>query len=109
MKTGGMAERVRSQLRDYELETNFVVVDNDMWVAYFLLGSIFLRAYQVLLDLTSMKIVVRSPVRPVWHHTHTQVGDFTLAVPVALDVDLVVQPFERTVVKARVLKAMLCF
>ena len=52
--------------------------------------------------MTSMKIVVRAPVQPVWHHAHTQVGDSTLTVPVALDRDLVLQPFERTVVKAKV-------
>ena len=49
-----------------------------------------------------MKIVVRAPIQPVWHHAHTQVGDSTLAVPVALDGDLVVlQPFEGTVAKAK--------
>ena len=49
-----------------------------------------------------MKIVVRAPVRLVWHHAHTQVGDSSLAVPVALDSELVLQSFERTVVKAKV-------
>ena len=49
-----------------------------------------------------MKIVVRAPVQPVWHHAHTQVGDTSLAVPVALDSDLVLQPFERTAAKANV-------
>ena len=73
-----------------------------MRVEDFLLGRIFLRAYQVLVDLTSMKIVVRAAERPVWHHAHTQVGDSTLAVPVVLDSDLVLQLFERTVVKAMV-------
>ena len=46
--------------------------------------------------------MVRASVPPVWHHTHFQVGDSTSAVPVALDSDLVLQPFERTVVKAKV-------
>ena len=50
-----------------------------------------------------MKIVVRAPVKPVWHHAHTQVGDTSLATPVALDSDLVLQPFERTVVKAKLI------
>ena len=48
-----------------------------------------------------MKIVVRAPVKPVWHHAHTQVGDASLTTPVALDSDLVLQPFERTVAKAK--------
>ena len=48
-----------------------------------------------------MKIVVRAPVKPVWHHAHTQVGDASLTTLVALDSDLVLQPFERTVAKAK--------
>ena len=50
-----------------------------------------------------MKIVVRAPVKPVWHHAHTQVGDASVATPVALDSDLVLQPFERTVFKAKLI------
>ena len=96
-----MAEQVRFQLGGYELETNFVVVDDAMGVEDFLLGRNFLRSYQVLVDLTSMKIVVRAPVKPVWHHAHTQVGDASLTTPIALDSDLVLQPFERTVAKAK--------
>ena len=101
MKTFGLAEQVRFQLGGYELETNFVVVDDAMGVEDCLLGRNFLRSYQVLVDLTSMKIVVRAPVKPVWHHAHTQVGDASLTTPVALDSDLVLQPFERTVAKAK--------
>ena len=101
IKTFGLAEQVRFQLGGYELETNFVVVDDAMGVEDFLLGRNFLRSYQVLVDLTSMKIVVRAPVKPVWHHAHTQVGDASLTTPIALDSDLVLQPFERTVAKAK--------
>ena len=72
-----------------------------MGVEDFLLGGNFLRTYQKLVDLISMKIVVRAPVKPVWHHAHTQVGDAFVATPVALDSDLDLQPFERTVVKAK--------
>ena len=49
-----------------------------------------------------MKIVVRAPVLSVWHRAHTQVSDPSLAVPVALDSELVLKPFERTVIKAKV-------
>ena len=102
-KTFGLAEHVHFQLGGYELETKFVVVDDAMGVEDFLLGRNFLRAYQVLVDLTSMKMVVRVPVQPMWHHAHTQVGDSSLVVPVALDNDLVLQPFEYAVVKAKVI------
>ena len=74
-----------------------------MCVEDFLLGRNFIRAYQVLLDLTSMKIVFRTPVKSVWHHAHTQVGDVSIATPVALDSDLVLQPSERGVVKAKLI------
>ena len=100
-KTFGLAEQIRFQLGGYQLETNFVVVDDAMGVEDFLLRRNFLRTYQVLVDLTSMKIVVRAPVKPVWHHAHTQVGDASVATPVALDSDLILQPFERTVIKAK--------
>ena len=102
VKTFGLAEQIRFQLGGYQLETNFVVVDDAIGVEDFLLGRNFLRTYQVLVDLTSMKIVVRAPVKPVWHHAHTQVCDPSIATSVALDSDLVLQPFERTVVKAKV-------
>ena len=67
MKTFGIAERVRFQLGGYELETNFVVVDDahgleDFW-----------------------KIVVRAPAKPVWHHAHAQRSDEVLSSTVVLD------------------------
>ena len=81
IKSFGMAERVHFQLRGYELETSFVVVDNAMGVQDFLLGCNFLRANQVLVDITSKKIVFRAPVQLVWYHAYTKVGDNTLAAP----------------------------
>ena len=50
-----------------------------------------------------MKIVVRAPVKLVSHHAHTQVGDASIATPVALDSDLVLQPFERAVVRVKLI------
>ena len=102
IETFGLAEQIRFQLGGYQLETNFVVVDDAMGVEDFLLGRNFLRTYQVLVDLTSMKILVRAQVKLVWHHAHTQVGDPSVATSVALDSELVLQPCERTVVKAKV-------
>ena len=103
IKTFGLAEQIRFQLGEYELETNFVVVDDAIGVEDFLLGRNILRSYQVLVDLTSMKIFVRAPVKPVWNHAHAQVGDTSLATPVALDSDLVLQPFERSVARAKLI------
>ena len=107
IETFGMVERVRFQLGGYELQTNFVVVDDAMGVEDFLLGRNFLRSYQVLVDLTAMRIVVRAPVKPVWHHAHTQVGDSTTAIPVALAQEVVLQPIERRVARANVVTTKL--
>ena len=46
-------------------------------------------------DLTALKSVVRAPVKPVMHHTHTQNCDRALSV--ALNQDIVLQPLEFTV------------
>ena len=107
IKTFGLAEQIRFQLGGYELETNFVVVDDAMGVKDFLLARNFLRSYQVLVDLTSMRIVVRAPVKPVWHHAHVQVGDSDVAIPVALAQEVVLQPFERMVARASVVTTKL--
>ena len=97
-----MVERVRFQLGGYELQTNFVVVDDAMGAEDFLLGRNFLRTYQVLVDLTAMRIVVRAPAKPVWHHAHTQVCDPETPVPITLAQEVVLQPFERMIARATV-------
>ena len=107
MKTFGIAERLRFQLGGYELETNFVVVDDAHGLEDFLLGRKFLRAYNVLVDLTSMKIVVRAPAKPVWHHAHAQTSDEALSSTVVLDQDVVLQPFERAVLRAKLVTSNL--
>ena len=90
-----MMERLPFQLSGYELENNFGVED-------FLLGRNNLRAYQVLVDLKVMRIVVRAHVKPVWHHAYTQVGSSDSVVPVALAHEVVSQFFERMVARATV-------
>ena len=107
IKTFGIAERVRFQLGGYELETNFVVVDDAHGLEDFLLGRNFLRTYNVLVDLTSMKIVVRAPAKPVWHHAHAQTSDEALSSTVVLDQDVVLQPFERAVLRAKLVTSNL--
>ena len=67
-----------------------------------MLGRNFLRAYNVLVDLSAIKIVVRAPAKPVWHHAHAQTSDETLSSTVVLDQDVVLHPFERAVLHAKV-------
>ena len=102
IRTFGMVERVRFQLGGYELQTNFVVVDDLMGVEDFLMSRKFFRTYQNLVDLATMRIMVRAPLNPVWHHAHTQVGDSDTAIPVTIAQEVVLQPFERMVARATV-------
>ena len=101
IKTFRLAEQVIFQPGGYELETNFVVVDAAMCVEDFLLGQNFLRTYQVYVDLTALKVVVRAPSRPVWYHAHAQISNESLSASVALAQDTVLQPFERTMLRAK--------
>ena len=57
IKTFGLAEIVKFQLRGYELETNFVIVDDAMCAEDFLLGGNL-----VTVDMTTMKVIVRTPL-----------------------------------------------
>ena len=105
IRTMGMEECVRFQLGGYELKTNFVVVVDSKGVEDFLLGRNVLRACQVLVDLTSMKIVVRAPVQPVWHHANIQVGDPTFHSSGSSRFvfnQFSVQPFGSTIMNAKV-------
>ena len=61
-----------------------MVVDDAHVFEDFLLGRTFLRAFNVLVDRTSMKIVVRAPAKPVWHHAHAQTSGETLSSTVVL-------------------------
>ena len=97
MKTFGIAERLRFQLGGYELETNFVVVDDAHGLEDFLVGRKFLRAYNVLVDLTSR----------TRHHAHAQTRDEALSSTVVLDQDVVLQPFDREVLRAKLVTSNL--
>ena len=48
-----------------------------------------------------MKIVVRVPAKPVWHHARPQTSDDVLSSTVVLDRGVVVQQFERAVLRAK--------
>ena len=71
-----------------------------MGVEDFLLGRKFLRTYQIFVDLTTRKIIVRAPSRPVWFHAHAQLRNESIAISVALAQDNILKPFERTILRA---------
>ena len=103
IRTFGQAEHVKFQLGGYELETNFVVVDDAKGVEDFLLGRNILRTHEVLVDLTAIRVVVRAPSRPVWYHAHAHVSSESLSASMALAQDTVLQPFERAILRAKLL------
>ena len=107
MKTFGMAGHVGFQLGWYELETIFVVVYDAHGLEDFLMGRNFLGAFNVLVDMTSTKIVVRAPAKPGWHHANAQASDEVLSSTVVLDQDLVLQSFENAVLRAKVITSKL--
>ena len=79
------------------------MVDDAVGVEDFLLGRNFLRAYQVLVDITAMKVIVRAPSEPVCNPAHTQVSNKSLNSSVAIAQDVVLQPFERAILRAKLL------
>ena len=60
----GIAENVNFQLGDHTLKTNFIVIADHLRAEDFLLGRKFLRSYNVLVDLTAMRVTIRNPKAP---------------------------------------------
>ena len=80
--TLGLAEDIPFQLGGHTLQATFVVLASDCGVDDFLLGRNFLRKYNVLVDLTARKIVIRNPLTPKLYKPQHQVSDdFSLLLP----------------------------
>ena len=65
-----LAEGVQFELRGFELDPNFVVVDDD----------------DLRVDLTAQKVIERAPTRSLWSHAHAHVNSETLNLSVAQNV-----------------------
>ena len=63
----------------------------------------FPRIYQLLVDLMAMEVLVSAPSRPLWFHAHAQVSNESLSASVALAQDTILQPFECTILRAKLL------
>ena len=59
-----MAENVNFQLGGHSLKTNFIVIADHLGAEDFLLGRNFLRTYNVLVDLTALRVTIRDPKTP---------------------------------------------
>ena len=64
INTIGISENVNFQLGGHTLKTNFIVIADHLGVEDFLLGRNFLRTYNVLVDLTAMRVTIRDPKAP---------------------------------------------
>ena len=50
-----------------------------------------------------MKVIVRAHSKPVWYHAHAQVNNESPNSSVAIAQDVVLQPFERAILRAKLL------
>ena len=100
--TVGIAEDVIFQLGGYTLKTNFVVIADHIGSEDFLLGRNFLRTYNVLVDLTAMKVTIRDPRTPRIIKAVHEVSDKEPLFVVSTE-EVVLGPFERGVVRAKII------
>ena len=100
--TVGMAENVNFQLGGHSLKTNFIVIADHLGAEDFLLGRNFLRTYNVLVDLTAMRVTIRDPKTPRHFKPIHEVSDHEPSLVVSTD-KVVLGPFERKLVRAQVI------
>ena len=97
-----MAENVNFQLGGHSLKTNFIVIADHLGAEDFLLGRNFLRTYNVLVDLTAMRVTIRDPKTPRHFKPIHEVSDHEPSLAVSTD-KVVLGPFERKLVRAQVI------
>ena len=97
-----MAENVNFQLGGHSLKTNFIVIPDHLGAEDFLLGRNFLRTYNVLVDLTAMRVTIRDPKTPRHFKPIYEVSDHEPSLVVSTD-KVVLGPFERKLVRAKVI------
>ena len=100
--TVGIAEDVNFQLGGHTLKTNFIVITDHLGAVDFLLGRNFLRTYNVLVDLTAMRVTVRDPKSPRHFKPAHNVSDHEPFLVVSTEM-VVLGPFERKLVRAQVI------
>ena len=100
--TVGIAEDVSFQLGGYTLKTNFVVIADHIGSGDFLLGRNFLRTYNVLVDLTAMKVTIRDPKAPRLFKAVHEVSEREPSFVVSAE-EVTLGPFERKIVRAQVI------
>ena len=100
--TVGITEDVSFQLGGHTLKTNFVVIADHIGSDGFLLCRNFLRTYNVLVDLTEMKVTIRDHKTPRIFKAVHEVSDQEPSLVVSAK-EITLGPFERNVVRAKII------
>ena len=102
INTIGIAENVSFQLGGHTLRTNFIVIADHLGAEDFLLGRNFLRTYNVLVDLTAMRVTIRDPKAPRHFKPVHEVSDHEPSLVISTE-KVVLGPYERKLVRAQVI------
>ena len=102
INTIGIAENVSFQLGGYTLRTNFIVIADHLGAEDFLLGRNFLRTYNVLVDLTAMRVTIRDPKAPRHFKPVHEVSDHEPSLVISTE-KVVLGPYERRLVRAQII------
>ena len=102
INTIGIAENVNFQLGGHSLSTNFIVIADHLGAEDFLLGRNFLRTYNVLVDLTAMRVTIRDPKTPRHFKPVHADSDHEHALVISTE-KVVLGPFERKLIRAHVI------
>ena len=102
INTIGIAEDVSFQLGGHTLRTNFIVIADHLGAEDFLLGRNFLRTYNVLVDLTAMRVTIRDPKAPRHFKPVHEVSDHEPSLVISTE-KVVLGPYERKLVRAQVI------
>ena len=100
--TVSIAKDVSFQLGRHTFKANFVVIADYHGSEDFLMGRNFLRTYNVLVDLTVMKITIRDPKSPMIFEAIHEVSDQEASIVVSAE-EVTLGPFEWKVVRAKII------
>ena len=101
INTIGIAENVNFQWGGHSLKTNFVVIAGYLGAEDFPQGHNFLRTYNVLVDLTAMRVTIRDHKSPRHFKLVLEVSAHEPSLVMSTE-KVVLGPFERTLVRAQV-------
>ena len=102
INTIGIAENVNFQLGGHLLSTNFIVIADHLGAEDFLLGRNFLRTYNVLVDLTALRVTIRDPKTTRHFNPVHEVSYHEPSLDISTE-KVLLGPFERKLISAHVI------